>query len=284
MRLLRSLAALALVGLAVGCGARTLKETVWESEGVTVQLRHTQKGGEVLPRGHSHPATISDVRMAHILASLTYSTGKAGPEPVIRTRFLYDVAEGLAGALEKAGPDDIAVAWTLAHDRKLGIFSERRVTAMQAWMQGDLLYLDFYDIERRLSRDEAEDFEPPPELSSRTPGFRLQPGTARTSEGARAQAIDWRNSYFRKPLALGRDGQFGRRTVIMRDLDDEIDDEIQQQGIPVSPAVTDAQIRALDQLEGARRGGLITETEFQRRRRLILQGRLEEAGYETGGN
>jgi hypothetical protein len=46
--------------------------------------------------------------------------------------------------------------------------------------------------------------------------------------------------------------------------------------------VTDAQIRALDQLEGARRSGLVTEAEFQRRRRLILQGRLEEAGYAPG--
>jgi hypothetical protein len=38
-------------------------------------------------------------------------------------------------------------------------------------------------------------------------------------------------------------------------------------------------MRALDEIDAARRAGLITESEFLRRRRLVLEDRLEEAGY-----
>ena len=44
------------------------------------------------------------------------------------------------------------------------------------------------------------------------------------------------------------------------------------------PELRDAQLRALDQLDAARRSGIVTEAEFQKRRRLVLEGKLEEAG------
>jgi hypothetical protein len=49
----------------------------------------------------------------------------------------------------------------------------------------------------------------------------------------------------------------------------------------VPKGLADAQIRALDQLDAARQSGLIKEAEYQRRRRLILEGKLDEAGYGT---
>jgi hypothetical protein len=57
--------------------------------------------------------------------------------------------------------------------------------------------------------------------------------------------------------------------------------EAEEQGAaaPVPADATDAQRRALDQLDAARRTGLVSEAEFQRRRRLVLEGRLAEAGY-----
>ncbi|MCZ6571488.1 MAG: hypothetical protein O7B23_15160, partial [Deltaproteobacteria bacterium] len=50
---------------------------------------------------------------------------------------------------------------------------------------------------------------------------------------------------------------------------------------PPSTALRDAQMQALDQIDAARRSGLISESEYRRRRRLVLEGRLEEAGYDT---
>ena len=47
----------------------------------------------------------------------------------------------------------------------------------------------------------------------------------------------------------------------------------------VAPELRDAQLRALDELDTLRRSGQITEDEFRERRRLVLDGRLDEAGY-----
>ena len=46
-----------------------------------------------------------------------------------------------------------------------------------------------------------------------------------------------------------------------------------------SPILRNAQLEALDRLDEDRRSGEVPEQEFQRRRRLILDGRLDEAGY-----
>jgi hypothetical protein len=279
--------AVALLGLSVGCGPEVVREAVYESEGVKVQLRYTLDAGEKVPLGYGHPVTIADVRVAHILASLGYEGEKAGPKPVIRTEHLYDLAEGIAKALGRAGPDDIVVAWSLSHDRRLALFSDLRMTAMQVWAKNDQLYLAFYEIEKDLDREATRAMiEPPVSLPTDDPRFRLQVDRAQVRVGPRTLAIDWRDPYYRKPLAFrARRGKLSRRTIIMQadELDDQIEAEIEDQrepsGLTTPPSVTDAQMRALDQLDGARRAGLVTEAEFQRRRRLILQGRLAEAGY-----
>ena len=48
---------------------------------------------------------------------------------------------------------------------------------------------------------------------------------------------------------------------------------------PLPAGLSDAQIRALDELDSSRRSGLITESEYQRRRKLVLENALDEAGY-----
>ena len=45
--------------------------------------------------------------------------------------------------------------------------------------------------------------------------------------------------------------------------------------------LSDAQLRALDQLDARAQSGLVKESDYQRRRRLILENRLDEAGYGT---
>ena len=79
-----------------------------------------------------------------------------------------------------------------------------------------------------------------------------------------------------------RDGKLQRRTILLQE--EEASEAPVPPPIPEgapSNALRDAQLRALDQLDAARRSGLVTEAEFQRRRRLILEGRIEEAGYAS---
>jgi hypothetical protein len=275
----------ALLVSGAGCGPQVIREVVYDSEDVKVQLRHTVEDDAKLPLGYDQPVTIADVRVAHILASLTYSGEKHGPRPAISNQHLYDLAEGIAKALQDAGPDDEIVAWTISKERRLVLFTEMRTTALKLHAKDDQLLISFYSIDRHVEREERrEPIEPPLELPTTDPPFTLDPGKAQARVGPRTLSIDWRDPRYRKPTGLrAQDGRLSRRTVIMQQdtLDEEIEAEIQKDSsdLAIPPEVTDAQMRAFDQLDGARRAGLVTEAEFQRRRRLILQGRLAEAGY-----
>ena len=104
------------------------------------------------------------------------------------------------------------------------------------------------------------------------------PGQAQRTVGDREVLIAWRDDYYRKPVNLSfRQGQARRRTVLM-----EMPEEAQPKtpgAAPTPPNLADAQIRALDQLDAARQSGLVKESDYQRRRRLIIEGKLDEAGY-----
>jgi hypothetical protein len=268
--------AAALCAPLLACGPKLVREPVFTREGVTVELRRTVDGGEPVPRGYDHPIQIAAVRVAHILATVSHSQGEEAQRPTIRTEHVYDLAEGIAAALAKAGPDDEAMATASSHDRRLGIFSDRKVTAFAAYVKSDQLHLDFYVIEHDYRDDDprAEGYEPPATLPASKPGFKLHAATAMTVDGPRGVAVDWRSEFYRKPVNLSvRHGQVRRRTVLMDSEEGDPSD------LPIPDVPTDAQIRALDQLDAARRSGLVPEPEFQRRRRLILQGKLEEAGY-----
>src|SRR5262245_49274379 len=114
---------LLIVLLAGGCGPKLVRETVSQNEKVLVQLRRSEQRGGVVARGHAQPATIADVRLAHILASLEHETPKGERVPTIRSEHVYELAEGMARAFEKAGPDDDVIAVGYSRDRRMGIFT-----------------------------------------------------------------------------------------------------------------------------------------------------------------
>jgi hypothetical protein len=278
MRAIRgsSLCALILIVPALfACGPKVVREPVFQRGQVEVQLRRYDE--PEVSRRYEHPKTISGVRMAHILASLAYEDHKQVRHPIIRTDHVYDLAEGLAAALAKAGPEDEIIATATARDRRLGIFSDDRITALGLYVLQDQLYLDFYAIEEDLRAMERreEEYRVPLSLPGGRPAFTLIPVEAQSLRGPRTLVVDWRDSYYRKPVNLSiRSGGVRRRTVLM-----EAEDEVEPADLDLPSSFTDAQIQALDQLDAARRAGIVPEAEFQRRRRLILQGRLEEAGY-----
>jgi hypothetical protein len=270
---------LALLLVVAGCGPRFTEEPVHTTDQVRVVLRQMLEGGEPVARGYNHPATIADVRLAHILGSLNYETRKGQRRPVFRTTHLYEISEGLAKALQKADPDAEVAAAAFGRDRRILIFAEDRVTSFRAWVRGDQLYLEFYAVEELLQEagtiNEAEKYRIPTTTPSGKPRFRMVAGSAIVLAGPQSVAIDWRNPEFRRPAGLGGGGsRLGRKTILM-----EAPAEEEPPVAPTPEGFSDAQLQALDELEGTRRAGLITEVEFQRRRILILEGKLEEAGY-----
>jgi len=279
---LRSLTPLTLALCALACAPKLIRETVMENERVLVQVRHLVDGGKPVPQGRAQPALIADVRLAHILASLTHEDRKGERSPTIRSEHVYDLAEGMAKALEKAGPDDEVVAVAYVRDRRLRIFTTEGVTAFRAWVDttGELV-LEFFAIEQDLqeptTRGTPRAWEPPPDLPASRPDFKLIPADAQRAAGVRGVAIDWRADYYRRPVAMRiRGGKVRRRTVL---LEAPIEEAPPAAQAPLPENLSDPQRRALDVLDAARREGLVRETEYQRRRILILGGKLDDAGY-----
>jgi hypothetical protein len=215
------------------------------------------------------------VRLAHILSALARESKPGQRDPVIRSEHVYELADGLAAALAKAGPDDEVVAIAKMRDRRFQIFTVDRVTSFRVWMATGQLYVQFFAIEQELDRDAAQKgYEVPLEPPRNAPSWHLVAAHALAPIDDRTAAVDWRDDYWRKPVNLRvRSGKVARRTVLMESQEDT-------EPVPPVPAgSTDAQRRALDQLDVARRSGLVSEAEYQRRRRLVLEGRLSEAGY-----
>ena len=279
----RALLLLGLGILAAGCGPKLIRETVFENEQVTVELRQVQDGGEIVQRGFRHPATIADVRIAHILASLSHQDAEGNRKPTIRSAHVYDLAEGMAMALEKATPNDEVIGIARSRDRRLALFTTDRITAFRSFIEGDDLVLEFFVIERR-NEEEArrggskKSWQVPLDMPDTPPPFTLMPGEAQRRRGPRGLSIAWRDDFYRDPVSLRfRSGQVRRRTILMELPEAEPETESPSAAAP--RVLSEQQLDAMDRLEAARRAGFVTESEYTRRRRLILEGRLDEAGY-----
>jgi hypothetical protein len=276
-------AALAALLLA-GCGPKLVRNPVFEKPGVRVELQRREKSGVPIARNFAHPATIADVRIAHILASLYFEDSDKKRRAVIRAEHVYDLAEGIAAALAQATPDDVIAGAAFPEDRRLGIFTDNRVTAFHLYLEGDAMQIEFAAVEEPLEKEGAKvgyrEYELPSDSGALAPRFTLATGESITKLGDRGVSVAWRDDTFRRAVSLReRDGSAKKRTVLM-----ELPPEKgtgasapKQQERP--PGLSDPQIRALDQADAARASGSITEPEYQRQRRLILEGKLDEAGY-----
>lgn len=265
-----------------GCGPKLVRDRVFEGENVRVELQHREKDGVTVPRGFSHPATIADVRIAHILASLVYEDGDKKNQAVIRSDHVYDLAGGISQALAKATADDEVVAAAFPMDRRLGIFTVNRVTAFRLHLSDDTLSIQFMSVEDEMEKEGAkvgyQQYDLPGDMPSLRPTFVLVKGESIALDGDRGVKVAWRDDVFRRPVSLvDRDGKTKRRTVLM-ELPPEKDTGAAAPARP--PGLVDDQLRALDKLDAARASGAVTEAEYQKKRRLILEDKLEEAGYE----
>lgn len=266
-----------------GCGPKLVRQRIFDTPAVRVETRHREQGGGAIARGYSHPATISDVRLAHILGNLSFTDkDEKQQRPVIRSADAYALGEGISKALEQATPDDEVAAAAFPMDRQLGIFSDARVTAFRVWLEGDDLKFEFFLVEAPLEKDGAKlsyrEWEIPSETPNSAPPFKLVPGKAQTRLGPDGVSVAWRDDYFRKPVAQSG----GRRRTVLMELPPEKEESATapaKSALP--PSLSDQQIRALDEADADRASGQITESEYQHRRRLILENKLDEAGYGT---
>ncbi len=280
----RFLPALAVVPLLAACGPKLVREPVFTSEngGVSVERRRMVEGDQPVARGWKHPSVISDVRLAHILAQLLYEDPDGAKQPLVRSEHVYDLAAGMVKAFAAAGPDDEVVARLLSIERRMGIFTVEKVTALRAHFEPDFLVLELFAVERAIDRGSRtyseSDYQAPASLPDTKLSVKLVAGESISLRGPRGYQVAWRDAVFARPISLSlRGGKLRRRTILMEAEPEELAPELPESDL--TPEQREAQLRALDALDAERRAGGVTEAEFQRRRRLILEGRLEDAGY-----
>ncbi len=257
-----------LAALLVGCATKTVRVPISEAPDLMVALRSEERDGAPVPRGFSHPATISALRMAHVLARIDVRLSDAKGKDDQRRALPGELASGLAPVLSEAfaradGSQEIVVR-AKRRERRLGIFSRTYATSFVTFVDAEgRLEVHFANVDRELPAGEDETL-PEPQVGQPTHAFKVLPGPHIASLGPSGVAIDWRAELFRDPVAAS---ESGRRTILF-------DSPVSQAELPSAPsdarpADTETQ-RALDALDADRRAGRISEADYQRRRSELL--------------
>jgi hypothetical protein len=262
----------ALVGSA-GCGTRYARVPVHADDAANVVLRAELRDGEPVDRGFAHPTTISGVRLAHMLAQIDVRVDGADDpagsrRPAIATELVYPLGELLSKALAAADSSQEVVVQALRRERRLGLFTQSFATSFVAYVGADdLLHVHLSRLDWPVPKGQEDELrEPVP--GREVMAFRVLASEGVDPTGHQSVAVHWRDERFRNPttVRIGPGGKVTRRTILMGE--DAPAEEPAPAGVEL-PADPDA-LRALADLEEARRAGEITEAEYQRRRRALL--------------
>jgi hypothetical protein len=267
--------AAALLLASLGCGTRYARVPVHSDDLTQVVLRAELRGGKPVARGFAHPATIAGVRIAHVLAQIDVRVDKGDEgtgerRPAIHTDLVYPLGELLSAALAKADPDQEVVVQALRKERRLGLFTQTYATSFVAWVGSDgLLYLSLSRLDWPVPKGE-EDQAREPVVGREVMAFRALASEGVDPVAHQTVAVHWRDDRFRSPTAVrvGPGGKVSRRTVLM---EEEAPPAAEPASGPQSMPTDPEKLRALADLEESRSKGEITEAEYLRRKRQILE-------------
>lgn len=267
--------------LVPACGTRYTRVTVQDTGNVTVVLRAELKHGKPLDRHYRQPATIAGIRLTHILAALEVRMDvtkdqRGDRKPAIPTQLLYQLGDLLSQALAKADPTQQVVVQAIRKQRHLGLFTNNYLTSFIAFVdQQNQLEIHLYRLDWEVPKGKEEHIREP-RLGHEVMKFRVLAGQHIEPVGPQAVAVDWQDPYFRRAslIRVSPTGGVVRRTILMEspappkaEGQGKAPEEHAEPEIPTEPAA----LRALADLEEARQAGRITESEYQRRRREILE-------------
>jgi len=265
-------AALAAAALALsGCGPRYVRDTVYENRDVQIILRG--RSGE--NPGYGHPATISAIRLTHILASLDVrfddQEKKNARAPAIPVELVYELGELVSQALAKAGPSQEVVVMARRRERTLKLFTEIRLTSFVVQLKNDQLHVHLSRIDWPLPKNPNERVREP-EPGKELMKFRVLPGKSIVPVGPQSVAVDWRDDVFRRAdaIRLAPGGRVERRTILLEEPPEQAPSAASGSAVDLSTLGPEA-LRELADLEEQRRSGAVGEAEYMARRRQILE-------------
>ncbi|MGH0035877.1 MAG: hypothetical protein ACQGVK_12695 [Myxococcota bacterium] len=254
-----------------GCITRTVDTRIKDTNTIRVFLRKQVRNGKPIERDFAHPKTIAAERLAHILALIDIKTGDAAVEErrsAIATSLLEPIATALSEALAQADSTQQIGVMAIERKRRLGVFTRKFLTTFIAFAKGDDLFLDFTRIEWEIPKN-REDRLPKPELGSQVMEFQVAGSVHMQRTTRQTLAVDWSNPLFARPLGMQSDrGEVRRRTVLMETPGLPADASDDPGDMPAG--LTPEALRALADLEEARRQGEITESEYDDLREALL--------------
>ncbi len=253
------------------CAARVERENVFSEGRTEIELRHELRGGEVLPKGYSHPAVIAPTRLANLLSSIDIRKGGKDEErqPYIPAETLYTIAKGVSQALAKANPDQQLAVISIRNQKHFGIFDRNFLTSFVCYVMGEQLYLHVSHSEWEIPRDKNARIPWPRIGDSGTP-LRVVAGRGISVVDARTIAADWRSDFFARARSIRIDakGAVVRRTVLMESPEIDAPPAVADEALPAD--LPPEALRALAELEAQRRRGEITEAYYLSQRGEIL--------------
>ena len=257
-----------------GCGTHYARVPLIDDGSTKVLLRAELRDGKPVERGFHQPATISGARIAHVLAQIDVRLGadeaeKSSRRGAVPVDLLYPIGDQLSAALAKADPDQEVVVQALRSERRLALFTDTFLTSFLAYVGADdLLYLHFSRLDWPVPKG-GEEEQREPVAGQEVMAFRVLASEGVDPIGHQSVAVHWRDDRFQNPTSVrvGPGGKVKRRTVLMED-----EGAAGAAAPPAGRLPTDpASLRALADLEEARRSGALTEAEYQRQRRALLE-------------
>lgn len=275
-----ALALLAVLALAASaCITRPVKEEIWTDGYTTAYLRSEKKGSKTVHRGFQHPTTIAPVRLGHILSRIDMRRGNGEDSkrvPAIPLETLFTIGEAMSKGLSEADPDQEVVVQSLRRGKHLAVFERQYLTSLLAYVKDDLLYIHLsrsdWEIPAAKKRLKAENRLPETHAGEYPLDFRLVIDKGMTLVDPQAVAVQWKDPIFKKPTRtrITASGRVVRREVLMESLEDPTEYE----QAPQVEELSGDQLRALADLDDARRAGEISESEYYARKNAILRGEL----------
>lgn len=262
--------ALALTALAAsGCITLTDRQTVFDDGQNKVMLRSQKRGSKPIDRSFDHPLTIAPVRMAHILSRIDVeddSGKKKERRPAIPTEILYTVAEALSKGLAAANPSQEVVLQSVRRTKRFGVFDRYYLTSLLVFAQNDLLHVQVARSDWQIPVRRRDQL-PEPHVGQQEQSFRLLVDQGMSLASPQLAIVDWRDPVFARPTRtrVTPSGKVLRTTILM-----ESAEEAPPLRPEVSEELTPEQLRALADLEEARREGKVSESEYAAERSRIL--------------
>lgn len=264
--------------LAIGCVGKQVRTPVYDQNNVRVFLRQQIRSGEPVDQGFSHPVTIAPVRITNILARIQVreedGEDKTGREAALPTGLLYGIGQGIAEALGKADSTQEVVVMAVERRKSLRVFTNDHLTSLIVWVKDDRLFVHLGELGNVMSRD-PRDKPHEPQLTAIDAKKKVLGSDGFTPAGPRLVAADWRAAIFSdiSGIRIRPGGEIVRRTILLEETPEE--DAANRPGpAPPPEGLSPDALRALADLEEARRRGMLSETDYQTQRRDILLGKL----------